>query len=391
VKYNKEPGASVVEMDYPINLKSEINTGLQIPNYDIDKTCDIQFDLQIDSTGSIIQISVNKEKTTCKGESIIADLSERIQDEVKFSKHTNDSTIEKIYFVTLFSREIKEFKKIADSLIEELKQLRQEKKILDSMVSSWNINIETYKNYRHHRNKIYIDPASDYYKKFLKKIGFNTKSLVEVLPDSAYIRIYKPFKHHSYSEFQVETYQLSEYESMILSKSKMQGTIKVLENNDVVLQEIIGISEFNFNAFNDKEITSWAIISKNIELERTQKYIAILENKNNQLTTLNDTIFEEDAEFPGGYEKLAAFINETINYPDEAIEFGVKGRVVVRFVVEKDGRISNASVEHPIVECPACNKEALNIIKNMPKWVPATNSGRPVRLWVRFPINFDVQ
>ena len=102
-------------------------------------------------------------------------------------------------------------------------------------------------------------------------------------------------------------------------------------------------------------------------------------------------VAEEDAEFPGGYEKLAAFINETINYPDEAIELGVKGRVVVRFVVEKDGRISNASIERPIVECPACNKEALNIINKMPKWTPAKNAGRPVRLWVRVPIIYDTQ
>ena len=102
-------------------------------------------------------------------------------------------------------------------------------------------------------------------------------------------------------------------------------------------------------------------------------------------------VAEEDAEFPGGYEKLSAFINETINYPDEAIELGVKGRVVVRFVVEKDGRISNASVERPIVECPACNKEALNIINKMPKWTPAKNAGRPVRLWVRVPIIYDTQ
>jgi protein TonB len=102
-------------------------------------------------------------------------------------------------------------------------------------------------------------------------------------------------------------------------------------------------------------------------------------------------VAEEDAEFPGGYDKLSNFINETIDYPEEAIELGVKGRVVVRFVVEKDGRISNASVERPIVECPACNKEALRIINAMPKWTPAKTAGRPVRLWVRVPIIYDTQ
>jgi protein TonB len=110
-------------------------------------------------------------------------------------------------------------------------------------------------------------------------------------------------------------------------------------------------------------------------------------------TTPEDVVdvAEEDAEFPGGYEKLAEFIQTTLVFPDEAYEIGVKGKAMVRFVVEKDGRISNATVERPIVECPACNKEALNVINKMPKWTPAKNAGRPVRLWVRIPVVFDVQ
>ena len=102
-------------------------------------------------------------------------------------------------------------------------------------------------------------------------------------------------------------------------------------------------------------------------------------------------VAEEDAEFPGGYDKMSSFITEKLVYPDEAIELGVKGKVVVRFVVEKDGRISNASVERPIVECPACNKEALAVVNKFPPWTPAKNAGRPVRLWVRVPITYDTQ
>ena len=125
-------------------------------------------------------------------------------------------------------------------------------------------------------------------------------------------------------------------------------------------------------------------------LANTQEEGPALTDVQDQVEAFVD-VAEEDAEFPGGYDKLNAFINATINYPDEALELGVKGRVVVRFVVEKDGRISNASVERPIVECPACNKEALNIINKMPNWTPAKNAGRPVRLWVRVPIIYDTQ
>ena len=125
-------------------------------------------------------------------------------------------------------------------------------------------------------------------------------------------------------------------------------------------------------------------------LANTQDEGPALTDVQDQVEAVVD-VAEEDAEFPGGYDKLNAFINATINYPDEALELGVKGRVVVRFVVEKDGRISNASVERPIVECPACNKEALAIINKMPNWTPAKNAGRPVRLWVRVPIIYDTQ
>ena len=125
-------------------------------------------------------------------------------------------------------------------------------------------------------------------------------------------------------------------------------------------------------------------------LANTQDEGPALTDVQDQVEAVVD-VAEEDAEFPGGYVKLNAFINATINYPDEALELGVKGRVVVRFVVEKDGRISNASVERPIVECPACNKEALAVVNKFPPWTPAKNAGRPVRLWVRVPITYDTQ
>lgn len=118
VRYNKEPGTGIVEMDYTISLKkgyhinsvshnTDFHDLKEIPKYDIDNTCNIHFDLKVDSSGSIIQITVNNEKTTCKGESIIADLSERIQNEVKFQKNPNTTLRDEIYFITLWGNDIK--------------------------------------------------------------------------------------------------------------------------------------------------------------------------------------------------------------------------------------------------------------------------------------------
>jgi protein TonB len=64
-----------------------------------------------------------------------------------------------------------------------------------------------------------------------------------------------------------------------------------------------------------------------------------------------ETFVEEEADFPGGFAEMAKFINDNIDYPQEAIDLGIKGRVTVRFVVEKDGRISNVSVATPLAGC----------------------------------------
>jgi protein TonB len=104
-----------------------------------------------------------------------------------------------------------------------------------------------------------------------------------------------------------------------------------------------------------------------------------------------ETWVEVEAEFKGGYDKLNEFINDNIRPPAEAADLGVNGRVIVRFVVEKDGTISNAVVEAKLDECPACDKEALRVVTKMPKWKAASNAGREVRTYVRLPIKFESQ
>jgi protein TonB len=99
-----------------------------------------------------------------------------------------------------------------------------------------------------------------------------------------------------------------------------------------------------------------------------------------------ETWVEVEAEFNGDID---AFINDNIRPPAEAADLGVNGRVIIRFVVEKDGTVSNPVVETKLEECPACDKEALRVISKMPKWKPASNAGRDVRCYVRIPIRFE--
>lgn len=103
-----------------------------------------------------------------------------------------------------------------------------------------------------------------------------------------------------------------------------------------------------------------------------------------------ETFVEEEADFPGGAAEMAKFINENIDYPQEAIDLGIKGRVTVRFVVEKDGRVSNVSVAGPLAGCKACDKAAVQVVEKMPLWTAGKNGGRAVRTWVTLPIKFEV-
>jgi protein TonB len=116
--------------------------------------------------------------------------------------------------------------------------------------------------------------------------------------------------------------------------------------------------------------------------------------------TTTDTVavaldFETDADFKGGYKKLSKYISKNLKWGaiyewPAAQKLPFEDKVIVRFVVEKDGTLSHIHVESATKYCPPCNKEAMRLAQQMPKWKPATKNGEPVRIWVRVPINFQL-
>ena len=95
---------------------------------------------------------------------------------------------------------------------------------------------------------------------------------------------------------------------------------------------------------------------------------------------------EEMPEYPGGPEALNAFLTREIQYPEVARNNGITGTVLIEFVVEKDGRVSNAKVKVPLF--PECDKEAVRGVMAMPKWKPGKNMGKPVRCFYQVPVTF---
>lgn len=98
---------------------------------------------------------------------------------------------------------------------------------------------------------------------------------------------------------------------------------------------------------------------------------------------------EQMPQFPGGDSELMKFIGNNLKYPPIAAENGIEGRVVIRFVVGKDGKVSDAQVLRSLD--PSCDKEAIRVVKSMPTWVPGMQNGRKVPVYYTLPVLFKLQ
>ena len=100
-------------------------------------------------------------------------------------------------------------------------------------------------------------------------------------------------------------------------------------------------------------------------------------------------VVEEMPEFPGGMAECLKFLAKNIKYPTIAQENGVQGRVIVQFVVNQDGSIVDPVVVRSVD--PYLDKEALRVIKMMPKWKPGKQRGKAVRVKYTVPVTFKLQ
>ena len=98
---------------------------------------------------------------------------------------------------------------------------------------------------------------------------------------------------------------------------------------------------------------------------------------------------DEMPSFPGGLNVLMTFLAQNMVYPVTAQENGVQGRVTVSFVVETDGSITDVKVARSVD--PFLDREAMRIVKAMPKWTPGKKDGKPVRVKYTVPVVFRLQ
>lgn len=100
---------------------------------------------------------------------------------------------------------------------------------------------------------------------------------------------------------------------------------------------------------------------------------------------IHETV-DHQAEFPGGEQACYEWLGKNLKYPSRCQSEGIQGRVIVKFVVEKDGSINNVTVQRSPDD--DLSKEAIRVVKAMPKWKPARMGVRPVRSYFTLPVMF---
>ena len=126
--------------------------------------------------------------------------------------------------------------------------------------------------------------------------------------------------------------------------------------------------------------------------EANGKDIADLKQVVTQAEPAEEQVFdmvEQMPAFPGGMQELMVYLGKNIKYPTIAQENGTQGRVIIQFVVERDGTISDVRVARGVD--PYLDKEAVRVVKSMPKWIPGKQNGKAVRVKFTVPVMFRLQ
>ena len=144
-----------------------------------------------------------------------------------------------------------------------------------------------------------------------------------------------------------------------------------------VVEDDVEVEEIEINTEDDKDVE--VVIAPPVE--------APVEEEEEEVIFM---VVESMPEFPGGQQALFKYLAENVKYPVIAQENGIQGRVICQFVVNKDGSIVDVVAVRSSGEA-SLDKEAIRVIKSMPKWKPGKQRGKPVRVKYTLPVNFRLQ
>ena len=110
-------------------------------------------------------------------------------------------------------------------------------------------------------------------------------------------------------------------------------------------------------------------------------------------TSVTDTVLVDSntytiPHFPGEEKDLFKFLGKNVHYPPDAREKNIQGKVILQFIVNEDGSISDIQVVQSLSS--DCDSEAIRVVKKMPRWIPGTKNGIPIKSQFKFPFSFKL-
>jgi len=164
---------------------------------------------------------------------------------------------------------------------------------------------------------------------------------------------------------------------------KLSGSLQKQNENEIAPLVVDSVTEEKLRPVEEKPPIE----------EEEQPVDSAGKGKGNALTGLGDgdvtgvvTMIDVYPKYPGGDEARLWFLRKNVRYPEYALKAGIQGVVIVIFIIETDGSLSNIEVTKGIGG--SCDEEAVRVVKLMPRWEPARRNGRSVRVVVRMPIVF---
>ena len=161
---------------------------------------------------------------------------------------------------------------------------------------------------------------------------------------------------------------------------------KVKKEDEIKTQDELKETETAFGQKDNEKGTE----DRNVT--RTLKEEVVVEKKEETPVEKKEEVFrsvEQMPQFPGGDAALTKFLSSHINYPPMAAENNIQGKVIVQFVVGKDGKVGEVKVVRSVDK--DLDREAVRVCKMLPKFTPGRQNGQPVSVWYTLPVQFKLQ
>lgn len=179
---------------------------------------------------------------------------------------------------------------------------------------------------------------------------------------------------------------LSDTASAVIIESEEEP--QTLTDNLAVSDEVIALEEMMVVA--DKNTQNSSDEQTSEPAQDAESVAEPVKEEKTAATAANEvyTVVEKKPQFPGGEAALMKYVGENIRYPENAFKNKVQGRVIVQFVVQKDGKVGEVKILRGTDE--ELNNEAVRVIKSLPAFTPGEMDGKPVSVWYTFPVMFKI-